>query len=182
MRRIKRIEKSVSILMALLMVMISAPVSTVFAAMVGTEAILTNPDTSEARDKLRSFLDRKEVQSQLTVRGIDPAEAKALYRRAKKAREQEDHWRTIQLCQQAIEIVTDRAEYYHLLGLAQSENPKWRLDAERNLKIATNLDPWKSKYLSALGTLYLKAGMKSRAQRTFEQAKAVDPTFEPPES
>ena len=77
MRRIKKVEKSVSILMALLMVMISAPVSTVFAAMVGTEAILTNPDTLEARDKLRSFLDRKEVQSQLTARGIDPAEAKA---------------------------------------------------------------------------------------------------------
>ena len=77
MRRIKKVEKSVSILMALLMVMISAPVSTVFAAMVGTEVILTDPDTSEARDKLRSFLDRKEVQSQLTARGIDPAEAKA---------------------------------------------------------------------------------------------------------
>jgi peptidoglycan hydrolase CwlO-like protein len=77
MRRIKNVGKSVSILMALLMVMISAPLSTVFAAMVGTEAILTNPDTSEARDQLRSFLDRKEVQSQLTARGIDPAEAKA---------------------------------------------------------------------------------------------------------
>lgn len=77
MRRIKKVGKSVSILMALLMVMISAPLSTVFAAMVGTEAILTNPDTSEARDQLRSFLDRKEVQSQLTARGIDPAEAKA---------------------------------------------------------------------------------------------------------
>lgn len=77
MRRIKKVEKSVSILMALLMVMISAPVSSVFAAMVGTEAIMTNPDTLEARDKLRSFLDRKEVQSQLTARGIDPAEARA---------------------------------------------------------------------------------------------------------
>ena len=77
MRRIKRVEKSVSILMALLMVMISAPVSSVFAAMVGTEALLVNQDTSDARDQLRSFLDRKDVQSELTARGIDPAEAKA---------------------------------------------------------------------------------------------------------
>lgn len=77
MRRIKRIEKSVSILMALLMVMISAPVSSVFAAMVGTETILANQDTAEARDQLRSFLDRKDVRSQLSARGIDPAEAKA---------------------------------------------------------------------------------------------------------
>ena len=77
MRRIKRVEKSVSILMAVLMLMISAPVSSVFAAMIGTEALLVNPDTSDARDQLRSFLDRKEVQAELTARGIDPAEAKA---------------------------------------------------------------------------------------------------------
>ena len=77
MRRIKRVEKSVSILMAVLMLMISAPDSSVFAAMVGTEALLVNPDTSDARDQLRSFLDRKDVQAELTARGIDPAEAKA---------------------------------------------------------------------------------------------------------
>jgi hypothetical protein len=77
MRRIKKVEKSVSILMALLMVMISAPVSSVFAAMVGTETLLENHDTSEARDQVRSFLDRQEVQSELMARGIDPDEAKA---------------------------------------------------------------------------------------------------------
>jgi hypothetical protein len=77
MRRIKRVEKSVSILMALLMVMISAPVSSVFAAMVGTETLLVNQDTSDARDQVRSFLDRQDVQSELMARGIDPAEAKA---------------------------------------------------------------------------------------------------------
>ena len=77
MRRIKKVERSVSILMAVLMLMISAPVSSVFAAMIGTEALLVNPDTVDARDQLRSFLDRKDVQAELTARGIDPAEAKA---------------------------------------------------------------------------------------------------------
>ena len=77
MRRIKRVEKIVSILMAVLMLMISAPVSSVFAAMIGTEALLVNPDTVDARDQLRSFLDRKDVQAELTARGIDPDEAKA---------------------------------------------------------------------------------------------------------
>jgi len=77
MPRMKRVQKSVSILMAVLMVMISTPVSSVFAAMIGTEALLVNPDTSGARDQLRSFFDRKDVQSELTARGIDPDEAKA---------------------------------------------------------------------------------------------------------
>lgn len=77
MRRLKRVEKSVSLLMTLLLLLISAPVHSVLAAMVGTEAILVNQDTQNARDRLRSFLDREAVQSQLTARGIDPAEAQA---------------------------------------------------------------------------------------------------------
>ena len=77
MRRLKRVEKSVSLMMTLLQLLITAPVHSVLAAMVGTEAILVNQDTQNARDRLRSFLDREAVQSQLTARGIDPAEAQA---------------------------------------------------------------------------------------------------------
>ena len=77
MRRLKRVEKSASLLMTLLLLLITAPVHSVLAAMVGTEAILVNQDTQNARDRLRSFLDREAVQSQLTARGIDPAEAQA---------------------------------------------------------------------------------------------------------
>jgi hypothetical protein len=62
--------------MTVILVMISAPVPSVFAAMVGTEAGLVNPDTQNARDQLRSFLEREDIQSRLTARGIDPAEAK----------------------------------------------------------------------------------------------------------
>ena len=76
MRRLKRVEKGVGILMTLLMLMISTPVGSAFAAMIGTEALLKNRDASGARDQVRSFLERQEVQSQLTARGIDPAEAK----------------------------------------------------------------------------------------------------------
>ena len=77
MRWIKRIEKSVSILVTLILVMIVVPVPSILAAMVGTEALLVNQDTGNARDRLRSFLDRKDVQSRLTALGIDPAEARA---------------------------------------------------------------------------------------------------------
>ena len=77
MRRRTKFQKSVSILMTLLLVMISTPAGSVFAALVGTEAILENQDASGARDQVRSFFDRQDVQSVLTARGIDPAEAKA---------------------------------------------------------------------------------------------------------
>ncbi len=131
----------------------------------------TSPSEA-AKDKDK----RKEKEKQLS-RSRHPTEAQAFYNRAKRAYDLEDYWTAIQFCQQAIEIVSDKAEYYYLLGMAQSRNPKWRLDAERNLKIATNLDPWKSHYLVALGKLYENAGMAMRAQRMFDQAKAVDPSL-----
>ena len=77
MRRRKKVLKSTSLLMTLLLLMISTPAGSVFAAMVGTEAILEHHDVAGARDQLRSFLDRQDVQSVLTSRGIDPDEAKA---------------------------------------------------------------------------------------------------------
>ena len=59
-------------------------------------------------------------------------------------------------------------------------NPKWRHEAAQNLKIATNLDLWKPQYFAALGELYQEGGMPRRAQRMFEEAKAIDPSFPVP--
>ena len=109
--------------------------------------------------------------------GPQTAEADALFARAKPAYREGDHWRAIQLCQQAIEIVGDKADYYHLLGLSLAENPKWQADAARNLQIAAKLDPWDAKYFVALGKLYEKSGLRLRAKRAFEQAKAIDPNY-----
>jgi tetratricopeptide (TPR) repeat protein len=109
------------------------------------------------------------------------AEAEALVRRAQQAYEASDFWNAIQLCHQAIDQAPERAEAYHLLGLALAKNPKWRQDAEKNLRIATNLDPWKADYFLALGSLYLDVGLHLRARKAFEQAKAVDPGVKVPD-
>lgn len=109
-------------------------------------------------------------------------DAREFYLRAKMAYDKEDYWDAVQLCREAIDRSGEEAEYYYLLGLALSHNAKWQKDAEQNLRIATKLDPWKVKYFKALGELYLNAGMRTRARNVFEQAKAVDPLFEPPDS
>ena len=111
----------------------------------------------------------------------DAAEAMSLFRRAQHAYQALDFWNAIQLCHRAIDQAPERAEIYHLLGLALSKNPKWRQDAEKNLRIATNLDPWKADYFLALGSLYQEAGLHLRARKAFEQAKVVDPTAKVPE-
>ena len=111
----------------------------------------------------------------------DAAEGTTLFRRAQQAYDASDFWNAIQLCNQAIDHAPERAEIYHLLGLALSKNPMWRQDAEKNLRIATNLDPWKADYFLALGSLYQEVGLHLRARKAFEQAKAVDPTAIVPE-
>ncbi|MGH9320256.1 MAG: DnaJ domain-containing protein, partial [Vicinamibacteria bacterium] len=111
----------------------------------------------------------------------DATEAIALFRRAQQAYESADYWNAIRLCQEAVDMAPERAEVYHLLGLALSKNPKWRQDAEKNLRIATNLDPWKADYFVALGSLYLDVGLHLRARKAFEQARVVDPMVQIPE-
>lgn len=135
----------------------------------------------EEKQKAWSGPSKKDALSGKGARSRDPNEAKALFQRAKQAYQQDDYWNTIQLCQQAVEIVSDQGEYYHLLGLALSKNPKWRQDAEKNLNIAAKLDPWKSAYFGSLGKLYLDAGLNLRAQKVFEQARAIDPGFKVPD-
>ena len=53
------------------------PVQTVFAAIVGTEAVINEPAVESARAKVRAFMERRDVQDILTARGIDPLEARA---------------------------------------------------------------------------------------------------------
>jgi tetratricopeptide (TPR) repeat protein len=149
--------------------------------------------TSKARDGYEA-LAGKEAQYEETRRkaipskgaagarsAVDPAEAIPLFRRAQQAYQSSDFWNAIQLCQQAIDIAPDRAEVYHLLGLALSKNPKWRQDAEKNLRIATSLDPWKADYFVSLGKLYQDVGLHLRARKAFEQARVVDPMAKVPE-
>jgi DnaJ domain/Domain of unknown function (DUF4388)/Tetratricopeptide repeat len=112
----------------------------------------------------------------------DATQAKSLFQRAQQAYQLGDFWNGIQLCQKAVDLAPERGEIYHLLGLCLSKNPKWRQDAEKYLRIATNLDPWKGEYLVALGQLYQDVGLHLRAQKMFEKAKAVDPAIVVPDA
>jgi hypothetical protein len=57
--------------------MMYMPVQSIFAAMVKTETVLAGGEILSAREKIRAFLDRKDVQAALTAQGINPLEAKA---------------------------------------------------------------------------------------------------------
>jgi hypothetical protein len=77
MHSFRRSAKFVSILLIVFLSSIYMPVQSVFAAMIGTKAVLVDEEMQYAREKIRAFLDREDVRTALTAQGIDPLEAKA---------------------------------------------------------------------------------------------------------
>ena len=64
------------IFMAVLMLIVSIPCQSVLAALIDTETALDSVRSQEARDQLKRFLTREDINAALTARGIDPMEAK----------------------------------------------------------------------------------------------------------
>lgn len=75
---IRRIGKPVSCLLTMAMVWLGLPLlPAADAAMIGTEVVLSEVQDQQGRERLRGFLDREEVQTEMVARGIDPLEAQA---------------------------------------------------------------------------------------------------------
>jgi outer membrane protein OmpA-like peptidoglycan-associated protein len=74
---IRRIFKPAALLLAFHMLMVSGPYQSVWAAMVGTEAIIKIDRGQKAQERLNSYLQREDIIALLESRGIDPQEVKA---------------------------------------------------------------------------------------------------------
>jgi hypothetical protein len=77
MYHFRKSAKPVSIFLVIFLSFIFMPVQSVFAAMIGTEELMNNPETQAARATVRAFMERRDVQDILIARGIDPLEARA---------------------------------------------------------------------------------------------------------
>jgi len=77
MKLIRRRLKPVSIFVAIFMLMISGPVQSAFAAMIGTDAVLGASQGQEARARIKQLLVREDIRQALIDQGIDSLEAGA---------------------------------------------------------------------------------------------------------
>jgi len=77
MKRIYRVAKPISLILAVYVFMISGPHQAALAAMVGTETVLDAARVQNARELVRSIMDRQDIQADLVRQGIDPQEAQA---------------------------------------------------------------------------------------------------------
>jgi hypothetical protein len=77
MNLLRQKVKPVSVFMTILILLLSVPYQSVFAAMIGTETVMDVERGQEARDYLNRMMIREDVQAQFTSYGIKPLEAKA---------------------------------------------------------------------------------------------------------
>jgi len=77
MRRVHRFSKYVSCFVTITMLLMSMPLQTLQASMIGTETVLILSKAQNMRENLHKFLERKDVQGMMTAQGVSPIEAKA---------------------------------------------------------------------------------------------------------
>jgi hypothetical protein len=77
MKRIYRIARPVSFVLAVWVFMISGPHQAAWAALIGTETVLDAERVQSAREQVRNLMAREDIQAALVERGIDPQEARA---------------------------------------------------------------------------------------------------------
>ena len=76
MQVVRKTLKPLSIILAFFVIMISGPVQSAMAAMIGTETIIEASQGQEARNRINERLVRDDVRQALINQGIDPREAR----------------------------------------------------------------------------------------------------------
>ena len=139
------------------------------------EAARKAVDLASSRPQLTAPPSRIEVSDE-TDSFDKEKHGRALFRHAEQAYELRDHWQTIQLCRQAIELYDKEAKFHHLLGIALIRNKKWRKEAALSLKKAVELDEKNPHYLGLLAALYQAEGLQLRADKIIDQVTKIDPS------
>ena len=77
MKLLRQKAKPVSVFMAILVLLLTVPYQSAFAAMIGTETVIDMVRGQEARDYLNQIVTRQDVKAVFMSYGLDPLEAKA---------------------------------------------------------------------------------------------------------
>ncbi len=84
-------------------------------------------------------------------------------------------WGAVDFLKWAIKFNPKRVKYRSYLSLSFTKIPNRLKDAEEALLEAIKLEPYNAEHYVNLGMIYVKAGMKRRAQHQFEKALKFDP-------
>lgn len=77
MKSIRRRFKVVNVMMVFLLIIMSVPSKSVFAALISTEDVVHSERAAEARKTILDVLAREEIRTALIKQGIDPIDVQA---------------------------------------------------------------------------------------------------------
>lgn len=87
-------------------------------------------------------------------------------------------WGAVENFKWATKLMPGIANYWNYLSLSYTKIPGRIKDAEEALVEAIKADPKNADYHANLGLIYTKAGLKKRAQFSFEKALKIEPSNE----
>ncbi|HEX7502430.1 MAG TPA: DUF4388 domain-containing protein, partial [Acidobacteriota bacterium] len=109
----------------------------------------------------------------LRMANVDHEKAWDLLLQSKELYEKHEYARAIPLLKKAIKLNPRQGDFYHLLGVCQSEEEVWKNEAEMNLKKAIEFKSWSADPVYALGILYRGQGKMNLAERCFQRVKEI---------
>jgi curved DNA-binding protein CbpA len=142
----------------------------VFAEINKAYEILSDKEKKSKYDA-RGYRDVSDVQAAPAEKGKN---ARELYLQANRFFKAKRYFEAVSLMEQAVAIDSSRANYFLLLGLAQSKLPAMKKHAEKNLLKAHELEPWNADHLFSLGELYKSENLMKKAEQTFQKALEIN--------
>lgn len=120
----------------------------------------------------------KEIQNKDKVSENLVEKANLYYRKAKTLYNQQRFREAASLLEEVVRNDPNKASYYLLLGLSQSNIPNLRRLAEKNFQKVVEMEPWNAEPYAALGLLFFSEKLEKRAENFFRKALAIDPEHE----
>jgi curved DNA-binding protein CbpA len=120
----------------------------------------------------------KEIQSKEKSSENLIEKANLYYRKAKTLYSQQRFRETASLMEEVVRNDSNKAIYYLLLGLSQSNIPNLRRAAEKNFQKVIELEPWNAEPYAALGMLFQSEKLDRRAENFYRKALSIDPDHE----
>ncbi len=144
----------------------------VFAEINKAYEILSDKDKKSEYDA-RGYRDKNAAAIE-SAPGDKIRNARELYLKANQFFKLKRYFEAVSLLEQAVVLDNSRANYFLLLGLAQSKLPAMKKLAESNLLKAHELEPWNADHLFSLGELYRSESLIKKAEHYFQKALEIN--------
>lgn len=133
--------------------------------------ILTNYEKKAEYEK-RGY---REFQPEIDKPEEEPEEkAKVIFKKAKSLHATRQYDLAVKALEEAIRLDAKVAAYYLLLGMSQTQISHLKIDAEKNLRKASEMESWNAEPYVALGMLFYSEKMFKRAEPFFRKALELE--------